>query len=478
MTNSDNNKLGLISLVALCVGSMIGSGLFALPQNVAYTSGPAALAISWVITFFGMICLAKVFQNLSMRYPNLDAGVYSYAKSGLGDYLGFCSAWGYWVSAWIGNIGYVMILCSSLSLFFPILGNGINLYSLLLSSVMVWLMTFLCISGLKSAAIVNNITTFAKIIPVIIFIVIIAYAFNKDIFLQDIWAKKSFGSGSILEQIKGTMLITVWTFIGIEGASVFSARAKKRIDVGRATMIGFLLVFSVLVLVSELPFGILSQPELAKLSDPSTGSVLARVIGKPGAVLINIGLIVSVLGALLSWILLAVEVPFIAAQRDRLFPKIFGAENKKHSPYGALLITAACQQVYLIIAHIYHNGYLATILVSTSMILIPYLFSAIFALIAVVKGAKYSFLEGKVRKQDLFVSLIATVYGVWLIYAAGLKYLAFSTILYFIGSIVFIFNKKNIGQKIFQSHERIVFAVCSLIAIVSVIMIFKGTLSL
>jgi arginine:ornithine antiporter/lysine permease len=477
MTTADNNKLGLISLIALCVGSMIGSGLFALPQNVAYTSGPGALAIAWVITFIGMLCLAKVFQNLSLRYPQLDAGVYSYAKAGLGDYLGFCSAWGYWISAWIGNIGYVMILCSALSLFFPILGGGVNLYSLILSSVMIWLMTFLCISGIRSATIVNNITTFGKIIPIVIFIVIIAYAFNKNIFVQDLWAKKTFGTGSILEQIKGTMLITVWTFIGIEGASVFSARAKNRKDVGRATMIGFLIVFSVLVLVSELPFGILSQSALDKLPDPSTGSILANVIGKPGAVLINIGLIISVIGALLSWILLAVEVPFIAAQRDHLFPKIFSTENKKHAPYGVLLITAACQQVYLIIAHIYHNGYLATILISTSMILIPYLFSALFALIAVVKGTKYSFTESKIRRQDLVISGLASVYGFWLIYAAGIKYLALSTILYFIGSLLFIINKKNLNKTVFKPHEWAVFGVCSFIAIVSMVMIIKGTLS-
>lgn len=479
MTSDQNNKLGLVSLIALCVGSMIGSGLFALPQNVAYQTGPGALAIAWGITFVGMLCLAKVFQNLSLRYPNLDAGVYSYAKSGLGDYLGFCSAWGYWVSAWLGNIGYVMILCSALSLFFPILGNGTNVYSLVLSSIMIWVMTFLCVAGLKSATIVNNITTFAKIIPIIIFIAVIAYAFNKNIFVQDIWAKKSFGTGSIIEQIKGTMLITVWTFIGIEGASVFSARAKKRKDVGRATIIGFLIVFTVLVLVSELPFGILSQPEIAKLSDPSTGAVLSHVIGRTGAILINLGLIISVLGALLAWILLAVEVPFIAAQRDHLFPKIFRIENKKHAPYGALLITAVCQQIYLIIAHIYHNGYLATILISTSMILIPYLFSAIFAVTATVNGGKYNSLtESKIRNQDFIVSMIATIYGFWLIYAAGMKYLALSTILYFIGSILFMINKKNIGQKIFRTHEWVVFSVCSLIAIVSVIMIIKGTLSI
>src|SRR3989337_2347786 len=108
-----DNKLGLYALIAMCVGSMIGAGLFALPQNVAHTTGVLAVLIAWVITFFGMICLAKVFQNLSMRRPDLDAGIYAYARVGLGDYFGFNSAWGYWISVWVGNVGYVIMLCAA-----------------------------------------------------------------------------------------------------------------------------------------------------------------------------------------------------------------------------------------------------------------------------------------------------------------------------------------------------------------------------
>ena len=99
-------KLGLSLLVALVVGSIIGSGIFGLPQNMAAGAGAGAILIGWTITGIGMLLLVRVYQMLSLRKPELDNGVYAYARALSGEYVGFNSAWGYWVSAWIGNVGY------------------------------------------------------------------------------------------------------------------------------------------------------------------------------------------------------------------------------------------------------------------------------------------------------------------------------------------------------------------------------------
>ena len=98
-------KLRLGALVALVVGSMIGGGIFSLPQNMAASADVGAILIGWAITAVGMLSLAFVFQTLANRKPDLDGGVYAYAKAGFGDYMGFSSAWGYWISAWLGNVG-------------------------------------------------------------------------------------------------------------------------------------------------------------------------------------------------------------------------------------------------------------------------------------------------------------------------------------------------------------------------------------
>ena len=109
--DQQTQKLRLNALIALVVGSMIGGGIFSLPQNIAEHSAGGAVLIGWAITAVGMLALAFVFQTLANRKPELDSGVYAYAKAGFGDYMGFSSAWGYWISAWMGNVGYFVRLC-------------------------------------------------------------------------------------------------------------------------------------------------------------------------------------------------------------------------------------------------------------------------------------------------------------------------------------------------------------------------------
>ena len=273
------HKLRLSALIALVVGSMIGGGIFSLPQNMAARAEVGAVLIGWGITAIGMLTLAFVFQTLANRKPELDSGVYAYAKAGFGDYMGFSSAWGYWISAWMGNVGYFVLLFSTLGYFFPAFGQGNTPLAIGCASLLLWAVHFLVMRGIKEAAFINQITTVAKIVPLLVFIVIAAVAFKADIFTRDIWGLGNPQMGSVVEQVRHMMLVTVFVFIGIEGASVYSARAQKRSDVGRATLIGFLGVLALLVLVNVLSLGIMSQPELAQLQNPSLAGVLEHIVG-------------------------------------------------------------------------------------------------------------------------------------------------------------------------------------------------------
>ena len=126
LRKAEPKRLSLSLLIALVVGSMIGSGIFSLPQNMAASAGAGAILIGWLITGVGMLSLALVYQTLSNRQPALDNGVFAYARGLGGDFLGFYSAWGYWISAWIGNVSYLVILFAALSYFFPLFGEGNN----------------------------------------------------------------------------------------------------------------------------------------------------------------------------------------------------------------------------------------------------------------------------------------------------------------------------------------------------------------
>src|SRR3954471_15556286 len=136
---AEPGKLALLPLVALVVGSMIGGGVFNLPRDMSVAASPGAIVIGWAITGLGMLMLAFVYQGLAVRKPDLNAGPYAYAKAGFGDFIGFKSAWGYWVSAFLGNVAYAGAIFSALSHFLPFFGAGNNLASIAGASICLWL---------------------------------------------------------------------------------------------------------------------------------------------------------------------------------------------------------------------------------------------------------------------------------------------------------------------------------------------------
>ena len=98
-----DQKLSFWALIALVVGSMVGAGIFALPSAFAPRDRRARRADRLGIAGTGMLMLAFVFQTLSRRRPDLDAGIYAYAKAGFGNYLGFASALGYWIGCCLAS---------------------------------------------------------------------------------------------------------------------------------------------------------------------------------------------------------------------------------------------------------------------------------------------------------------------------------------------------------------------------------------
>ncbi|KMY37247.1 arginine-ornithine antiporter [Pseudomonas putida] len=474
--SDSSGKLKLGALVALVVGSMIGGGIFSLPQNMAASAGVGAVLIGWAITAVGMLTLAFVFQTLANRKPDLDGGVYAYAKAGFGDYMGFSSAWGYWISAWLGNVGYFVLLFSTLGYFFPIFGEGNTPAAIIGASILLWAVHFLVLRGIKEAAFINLVTTVAKVVPLLIFVVIAAFAFRADIFTRDIWGLSNPQFGSVMNQVRNMMLVTVWVFIGIEGASIFSARAEKRTDVGKATVIGFVTVLLFLVLVNVLSLGIMTQPELAKLQNPSMAAVLEHVVGHWGAVLISVGLVISLLGALLSWVLLCAEIMFAAA-KDHTMPEFLRRENAKQVPANALWLTNAMVQIFLVITLFSSSTYLSLIYLATSMILVPYLWSAAYAFLLALRSETYEQALAE-RKKDLIIGGIALLYAIWLLYAGGVKYLLLSALLYAPGAILFAKAKREVGKPVFTNVEKLIFAAVVIGALVAAYGLYDGFLTL
>src|ERR1700722_14414345 len=119
MASQDEQKLPLFSLAAMVIGSMVGAGIFNLPGRFATATGPFGAIIAWAIAGTGMYMLARVFQALANKRPDIDAGVFAYAKLGLVDDDGCLSAFGYWIGSVLGNVFYWVLIGATLGQFFP-----------------------------------------------------------------------------------------------------------------------------------------------------------------------------------------------------------------------------------------------------------------------------------------------------------------------------------------------------------------------
>jgi arginine:ornithine antiporter / lysine permease len=475
-TANTKGKLGLISLTALVIGSMLGGGVSSLPQNMAKGASPGAVIIGWLITGVGMLALAFVYQSLSTRKPALDAGPYAYARAGFGDFVGFNSAWGYWLSAWIGNVSYVVLIFGALSYFFPAFGaEGNTWQGIVGASILLWVVHAIILMGVKQAAVINTITTIAKLAPILIFIIAAVVAFRLPTFNFDFWGVATPTLGSIMTQVKSTMLVTLWVFIGIEGASVVSARAEKRSDIGTATIIGFVVALAIYLLVSLLSFGVMSQPELAALPGAaSMANVLEKAVGPWGSVLVRIGIVISVTGAFLSWTVFAAEIPYRAA-KEGMMPAMFAQENSNGSPSGSLWITNICVQLFLIITFYFNSTYLSLFYIASTAILVPYVLSGAYALKLAVTGESYGANEG--RSKDMFMGFVATIFGIWLIYAAGSRYLLMCALLYTPGILIYGWARNSRAEKSFNATETVIAAGIFIAAIAAGYLMWTGALS-
>ena len=228
--------------------------------------------------------------------------------------MGIISAYGYWISALLATVSYTTLLFASISYFVPLFGEGNNLPSVIGASIVVWICWLLVSRGVKEAASVNIITTIAKLVPLFVAIVAILFSmhFDPEIFMDNFWGEPD--GPSLWDQVVGTVGVSIWIFLGIEGAVAISGRAKYSKDVGRATVTAFIGILCIYLLVSILSMGVMPRAELAELPNPSMAGVLEAVVGPWGAALVNLGVALSLLGAMLGYTIISSECPHEAAK--------------------------------------------------------------------------------------------------------------------------------------------------------------------
>ena len=473
----DDQKLSRLALVALVVGSMVGAGIFTLPAAFAASTGVAGALIAWAIAGGGMLMLAFVFQTLSRRKPEIDAGIYGYAKAGFGNYPGFLAAFGYWIACCLADVACLILIKATLGQFFPVFGDGSTAVAILDRQHHRLDRPQPRAARHPEAAMLNTIATFAKMIPIGIFIIVVIAGFNADIFAANFWGGEAPTLSNVASQVRNTMLVTVFVFVGIEGASVYSRYAKNRDDVGVATVLGFLGVLCLLVLVTVFSYGILLRPELAALATPSMAGVMEAIVGPWGRVFISIGLLISIAGNYLSWSLLAAEVLHSAAQNDTLAQVPGARECQGGAIDGAVADQRrhpALPARHLVRRIRLHPGAeddqrddAAALSAGRGL-----------CLQAGVRAARPMQGEAALRRRDRIRAGIATLYAAAMLLAGGAKFLALAALLYAPGSWLFWRARREQGETLFTGRESLVFGVIVVAALLGLAGLVTGAIAI
>ncbi|MBZ9895669.1 MULTISPECIES: basic amino acid/polyamine antiporter [unclassified Mesorhizobium] len=476
MTSNENQKLSLFALTSMVVGSMVGAGIFNLPGRFATATGPFGAIIAWAIAGTGMYMLARVFQALAEKRPDIDSGVFAYAKAGFGNYMGFLSAFGYWLGSCLGNVFYWVLIGSTLGRFFPgIFGDGSSAIAIIVSLIGIWAFHFMILRGVEQATFINTVVTIAKIVPILVFILLLIFFFHFGQFRENFFGGLDMPPKSLIAQVRDTMLITVFVFLGIEGASVYSRFAKVRSDVGTATILGFVGVTGLMVAVTLLPYAALPQSAVAGVQQPSMAGVLEAVVGHWGAVFISIGVLISVLGAYLAWSLICAEVLFAAAKSEDM-PRLFAAQNGNKVPANALWLTNIVVSLFVISTYWSRDAFNFMLDMTSVTALLPYLLVAGYGILLARSGVGYEKTPDQ-RGRDQIFAWIAAIYTVFMFVAAGLKYVLLVAVLFAPGTILYVWARREQKLQLFTLAELFVFAVTLIAGLIGAYGLLTGAIA-
>lgn len=468
MSQEKSQKIGKTGLTALIISSAIGTGIFGLVSQLASEASAGSAIVAWVIVDIGFAALVYCLNHLSHARPDLDSGIFSYAGAAFGPLGEFISGWGYWLASWVSNIAFCTMIMSALGNFLPIFKGGQNLPSILLSCAVVWLITLLVGMGLKSASFINALVTACKLIPLLVFLIVMFAAFKAGIFTSHFWENvgssgSPFTAKSLFTQIQGSLIYLVFVFVGIEGASVMGSRAKKKSDATFATVMSLIALILIYGFISLLPYGVMTRAQLASLPQPAMSAILAKTVGVWGESLVDVGLIISCLGGLLSWTLLPVETTTLLTQ-DGLLPRIWAKTNKHGAAVFSLLVTAFLETLFLFSFLVTSNAYNFASAVSSTTALVCYAFVSVYEIMYSVKNKE---------PLGMAMGLVSGIFEVLGMAISGWQEVLLLSICYVPGFALFIYKRREGIKK-----SQIIAMVCILaLAILTVILICLGFIS-
>ena len=423
-----NRSMGLWMATALVVGNMIGSGVFLLPASLADVAGPVSI-IGWLFTGLGAVLLALVFARLGRTFPR-TGGPYAYARRAFGDFVGFQTAWGYWIAVWAGNAAIVTAFVGYLAVFWGDLANG-GMDAALVGIAVIWFITAINILGIRQGGIVQVVTTVLKFVPIALIAVI-------GLFFMDTDNLSPFSPHGTWSAISAAAPLTLWAFIGLESATVAAEEVKDpERNIPRATIIGTLLATVVYIVATVAIMGIIPTGDLAASSSPFALAA-GEMFGGSWDKVIAVVAMVSTFGALNGWIILQGRVPMAAAE-DGLFPEQFAkVSGERKTPVFGLVVSSVLVTGLMLMNYTKGlvDAFTFVILLATLTTLVPYAYSA--AAQAYLYITEPHLFERRAFVRDVAIATLAFAYSVWAITGSGKDIIAKGFVLLLAGIPIYV----------------------------------------
>jgi len=367
--------LGFWMSTALVVGNIIGVGIFTMPAALA-PYGLNAI-VGWLVNVVGCLLLALSFAALARAFPR-DDGPASYITRAFGKGPAFIVMWCYWVSIWVANAGIAIGLVGYAGFFVPALTGTAGL-PVMTAMAIIWLLVVICLLGTRTAAWVQMLTTLLKLVPQFAVILLGAWllATNPALFSAHVppnplsW-----------REVSSVSSLALFAMLGIECAMVPAARVRDpERNIPRATLVGTLLTASIYIGISVVPIFLIPQQELAASTAPYA-DLFARILGGRYGAAIAAFVIVSALGVLNGWTLLAGEVVQCMGRHGGL-PAGLSRENLRGAPARALVLTGVLTSIALLLNYTDSVAKVFTLLtVVATAATLPLYFGSALALIA------------------------------------------------------------------------------------------------
>ncbi len=355
------------------MGSIIGIGIFSLPYALA-SYGPISLIAMGVATV-GAIALALLFAVMSRRLP-ADGGPYAYVRAAFGNGWGFSNAWSYWVTAWAGNaaiaVGWVYYVEKFVNT------SGTIGWSILIALAGLWIPAAVNLTGVHNMGVFQVWSTVLKFIPLALMSTVGLFFITTANFTP--W---NVSGETNLSAIGGAMAICLFSYLGVETASVAAAKVRDPArNVGKSTIYGTLASGVVYMLSLVAVFGILPAGALALDSNKASYAAAADIMAGSGSwagILVALAVIVSGIGALNGWTMICAEMP-LAAAKDGLFPHRFAQLSSRRVPAFGIISSTALASLAVILSYLGTNGasvFTTLVLMTGITSAIPYGFSAL-----------------------------------------------------------------------------------------------------